>query len=248
MECNIDQKRFKKAQDKITGIQRERHSIGVLSEKTVHAILKNYYEPDEDKQEIPVEGMVADIYRDGEIIEIQTAHFNKLREKLARFLPYYDVTIVYPVARNTWLTWIDENTGEHFPKRKSPVHGNEYFIFPELYKIKTYLRNENLHFKIALIDVDEYKILNKKKSKKSRRGSKYDRIPVAFTEEIEIMRKEDYMRFLPFELPEEFTTTDLAKAAGIHVSLARVALNILFYVGTVDKVGKKGNNIIYKVV
>ena len=86
MEYNIDQKRFKNAQKKIMGIQRERHSIGVLSEKTVHAVLKNYYEPDEDKQEIPVEGMVADIYRDGEIVEIQTAHFNKLREKLARFM------------------------------------------------------------------------------------------------------------------------------------------------------------------
>ena len=70
---------------------------------------------------------------------------------------------------------------------------------------------------------------------------------MAFTEEIEIMRKEDYMQFLPIELPEEFTTKDLAKTARIHVSLARVVMNILFYVGTVDKIGKKGNNIIYKV-
>ena len=91
MSVNIQN--FEKAKEKIIGVNRERKTIGVLSEKTVHAVLKNYYEPDEDHQEIPVEGMVADIYRDGNIIEIQTAHFDKLREKLARFLPYYDVTI-----------------------------------------------------------------------------------------------------------------------------------------------------------
>jgi len=89
-----NQDRFEEAKNKIIGIDRQRLGIGTLSEKTVHAILKNYYEPDEDRQEIPIENYVADIYADGEIIEIQTRQFNKLRDKLKAFLPLYPVTIV----------------------------------------------------------------------------------------------------------------------------------------------------------
>lgn len=244
----ISQERFENAKEKIIGINRQRHSIGVLSEKTVHAILKNYYEPDEDKQEIPVEGLVADIYDNGNIIEIQTAHFYKLREKLARFLPYYDVTIVYPVPRDKWIIWIDEETGETSPARKSPIHGNAYFIFPELYRIKTFLKNEHINFRVALLDMEEYKVLEKKKRGRGKKGRKYDRIPKVFVEEVDITCKEDYLQFLPIELDDEFTTSDLAKAAKIHVSLARMTVNILHYVGVIDKVGKMGNKIIYRIL
>ena len=50
---------FENAKKKIIGIDRQRLGIGTLSEKTVHAILKNYYQPDEDKQEIPIENYAA---------------------------------------------------------------------------------------------------------------------------------------------------------------------------------------------
>lgn len=239
--------RFESAKEKVIGVERERHSIGILSEKTVHAVLKNYYEPDEDCQEIPVEGMVADIYKDGSIIEIQTAHFNKLREKLARFLPYYDVTVVYPVPRTKWLIWLDEATGECMPKRKSPAKGTPYNIFPELYKVKNFLRNENINFRIAMLDVEEYRLLNGWSSDRKRGSTRYDRIPIAFTEEYIIERKEDYLQFLPIGLPEEFTTSDLAKCASIPVGIARVTMNILFYVGVVKKCGKRGNAILYVI-
>ena len=55
-------RRFEQAREKIIGSDRERIGIGTLSEKTLHAILKNFYEPDEDKQEIPVDRFVADIF------------------------------------------------------------------------------------------------------------------------------------------------------------------------------------------
>ena len=118
-----DKKAFEEAKRKIIGIDRQRLGIGTLSEKTVHAILKNYYEPDEDRQEIPIENYVADIFAGGEIIEIQTRQFDKLRGKLSAFLPLYPVTIVYPIPREKWLIWIDQETGELSGKRKSPLKG-----------------------------------------------------------------------------------------------------------------------------
>ena len=137
---NSFEQNLQNAREKILGIDRQRIGIGTLSEKTLHAILKNTYEPDEDKQEIPIGRFYADIYADGEIIEIQTAQFNRMREKLAAFLPEYPVTIVYPIAKEKWLLWIDEETGEIKEKRKSPKKGNPYIGFPELYKIKMFLK------------------------------------------------------------------------------------------------------------
>jgi len=242
-----DKTAFEKAKHKIIGIDRQRLGIGTLSEKTVHAILKNYYEPNEDCQEIPIENYVADIYHQGQIIEIQTRQFNKLREKLTAFLPLYQVTIVYPIPREKWIIWIDEDTGELSKKRKSPAKGNPYAVFPELYKIKPFLKNPNLHFRLAMLDMEEYKLLNGWSRNKKRGASRYDRIPTEFVQELEIDCLADYLQFVPLELEGSFTSKDFAKAAHIPVSLAQTALNILYYTETLDRVGKKGNLYLYEI-
>lgn len=242
----IDNDAFEAAKGKIIGIDRQRLGIGTLSEKTVHAILKNYYEPDEDKQEIPVENYVADIYADGEIIEIQTRQFNRIRNKLSAFLPLYPVTVVYPIPREKWLIWIDEESGELSKKRKSPAKGNPYLAFKELYKIKMFLKEPNLKFKLVFLDMEEYRLLNGWSSDRKKGSSRFDRIPTHLVEEVEINCLEDYMQFVPYEMPEEFTTKDFAKAAHIPPRLAQTVLNILHYVGTVERVGKKGNSYLYR--
>ena len=81
----INEELFEHTKNKITGIKRQRQGIGTLSEKTVHAVLKNYYAPDPDMHEIPIENYVADIYTGKEIIEIQTRSFDKMRKKLDTF-------------------------------------------------------------------------------------------------------------------------------------------------------------------
>ena len=93
----IDEKRFEAAREKVIGTDRIRQGIGTLSEKTVHAVMKNYYAPDTDMHEIPIENYVTDIYTGSEIIEIQTRSFQRMRKKLDVFLPLYPVTIVYPI-------------------------------------------------------------------------------------------------------------------------------------------------------
>ena len=44
--------RFTAAKERIIGKNRERNGIGTLSEKTVHAVLKHYYAPDESQHEL----------------------------------------------------------------------------------------------------------------------------------------------------------------------------------------------------
>lgn len=242
-----DREAFENAKKKIIGVDRQRLGIGTLSEKTVHAILKNYYQPDEDKQEIPIENYVADIYADGEIIEIQTRQFDKMRGKLQTFLPLYPVTVVYPIPRQKWIIWIDEESGELSRKRKSPVTGNPYMVFPELYKIKMFLRDPHLRLRLAMLDMEEYRLLNGWSRDRKKGASRYDRIPTEFVQELETDCPEDFMQFVPLELEGAFTCAEFAEAARISTSLARITLNILLHMGTVERTGKKGRQYLYEV-
>lgn len=233
--------------NKVINKEQQRLGIGTLSEKTLHAFLKNYYEPDVDKQEIPIDRYVADIFTGKEIIEIQTAQFNRMRDKLNCFLPLYPVTIVYPIAREKWVYWIDPETGAVSEGRKSPKKGNEYAAFVELYRIKHYLKESNLKLKIVLIDLEEYKLLNGWGNQKKNNASKYDRVPREIFKEVDIERREDYMQFIPYNLEEHFTSKSFGKAAHIPQKLATVVLNILDYMEVVERIGKEGNAYVYKV-
>lgn len=249
--CYVEQERFEIAKNKIIGKSHNDKGIGTLSEKTVHAVLKNFYEPDEDYHEVALEGYFADIYNETNhrgIIEIQTRSFNRLRDKLAVFLELYPVTVVYPMPYNKWVGWIDEETGEVSPLRKSPRHFTMYDAFFELYKIKAFLKNPNLKLELVLMDMEEYKRLNGWNETKKRGATRFDRIPLGIDQIIKVEQPEDYMQFVPYELEEEFTSAEFAKAAKIPRERAQMTLNILHEVGTVQRIGKQGRRYLYRVV
>ena len=62
------------------------NKIGTYKERTLHAVLKKFFEPDESKHEIKYKGYIADIINDNGISEIQTTAFHKMRKKLECFL------------------------------------------------------------------------------------------------------------------------------------------------------------------
>lgn len=243
---NTNQK-FQEVKEKILGEQRLRASIGTLSEKTTHIILKNYYEPDVDKQEIPIGNYVADIFTGQEIIEIQSAGFGKLRDKLEAFLPEYPVTIVHPIPHIKWLIWIDEETGALSTPHKSPKKGNVYDAFLELYRIRDYLADRHLTVKLLLMELEEYKLLNGYGKNKKIRASKYDRIPLNIIEEIVIERPEDLMQFVPLDLEESFTKKQFAKAVRIDERMASLAIKLYQYYGMMEQVGKDGRAYLYEI-
>ena len=244
----MDKIRFEQAKAKIIGKDSQRLQIGTLSEKTVHAVVKNYYEPDEDKQEIPIEGMYADIFTGNEIIEIQTRSFDQVRKKLDRFLPEYPVTVVLPIPDTKWLIWIDEETGELSTPRKSPKKGSEYSAFKELYKIKPYLKKEGLTIVLLFLDMEEYRLLNGWSKDKKKGSSRYDRIPVQITKEVCFKQSRDYEILLPNTLVGEFTSSEFAKAVKINARQANLVLNILLYMDVVKRTGKRGKAFVYEKV
>ena len=245
-----NQERFYKAKEKIIGIERPRNQIGTLSEKTMHAVVKNYYEMDENYQEIPIEGKCADIFtKDEKIIEIQTRSWNLLKPKLQVFLPSYDVTVVLPIPDHKQIIWIDPDTGEVGKPGPNRKYGNPYMLFNELYKIREFLTNTNMHVHVLMIDVLEYKLLSgRSKDRKKFGAERYDRIPINLTSEINLEIPEDYMQFIPDNLPEKFTAKDFAKSAGTSERLTGYIIGTLKVLGLIEKIGQTSRRAyIYRV-
>ena len=242
----MDRKIFHQAIERIVNQERERYGIGTLSEKTVHAVVKHYMEPNEDYHEVPLEGFVADIFREDAVTEIQTAHFNVLRRKLDKFLPLYPGMIVYPIPAVKWVIWVDPGSGAEVSRRKSPKKGSPYQAFNELYKIKSYLGDPNLRILFLFIDMEETRLLDGWSRDKKRGATKYDRIPLELVDEMLFERVEDYRMMIPPEL-SGFTTREYAKSTKIPLSHAQTALNIFYYLNVVERIGKKGNSYLYEV-
>ena len=246
MQSTINQKLFSEACYKMIGALQGQNGIGTLQEKTIHSVLKYYYAPDSAYHEIKIGSYVADICIDDDIYEVQTRNFNTMRNKLNYFLQNHNVTIIYPVAHTKWISWLDMDTGELTPKRKSPKTGTFYQIIPELYKIKMFVNNPRLHFIISLIDVEETRYLNGWSHDKKRGSSRMDGIPVEIYDEVRIDTFADYRIFLPDTLPEQFTSKDFGKVAKIPQNKASTLLNILLETKVIHRIGKSGKSYLYQ--
>lgn len=223
--------------------------VGTLSEKYLHALLKCFFEENSDFHEVCIGKYTADICRDNSIIEIQTRSLDRLREKLEYYLlEGYNVTVVYPIPHTKWMFWLDEKSGEMSKKRKSPKKGSIFDSLYELYKIKYFLDWEGISIKLALLDIEEIKLLNGYGPNKKCRASRLDRIPVALYDIMTLDSIRDYTAFIPDGLDTLFTSAEYATAAGISRQTAWTSLNILSYLEIVKAVGKKGRQNLYKVL
>ena len=153
----LEQERFRAAREKALQRTKGAQGIGTLSEKTLHAALKAYYEPDDESREVALGGFVADIVGEEGIIEIQTRGFERLRGKLEAFLEAARVTVVYPVAVERRLCWIDPETGAVSPPRGSTKKGVPFDVLPELYRIRPLFLHPNFRLRLALLALTDYK-------------------------------------------------------------------------------------------
>lgn len=263
MKSYIDEKLFEEAKNRMYGKVQGEKGIGTLSEKSVHSVLKYYFAPDEAFHEHKIGTFVADVCIDGEIYEIQTKQFYLMKRKLEFFLKDHEVTIVYPVSLENTLHWIecdvDKSTGKNSSvhaadtgsrhittSRKTRKKGMPYLFFHELYGIKDFLHHPKLHFILAIMSTEEYRLLDGYGSQKKIRATKTDKVPIKMLDLIKIHKPEDYKQLIPEGLPEEFTSDIFAKKAGIGRSLAGTALNVLYELGVVERIGKNGNAYVYR--
>ena len=225
----------------------ERSGIGTLAEKTLHSVLKDYFEPNPEFQEVNVDGYFADIARPGEIFEIQTRDLYRLALKISTFIVENQVTVIYPIAMTKKIFWMDPDTGECLSERKSSKKGKEIDVLPELYGLRDFLLCDRFRVCLLLMDVNEYRIPDGQGKDRKKRATKLDRYPVALIDEIYLQTAEDYRRFLPEKLLPEFSSSDFRIAAKCDLYTAQRSLNILSKIGLIEPIGKKGRYKIYKI-
>lgn len=217
--------------------------IGTLSEKTVHAVLKEYYGGGEENKEIPLGGFVADVVSEDGVIEIQTRALYRLERKLEALLPLCRVTVVYPIEARKYLLDIDPDSGELISKRLSPKRVKIWHGIAELYGIRKFLGDENLTVRFPVLTVEETRI---RAVEKKRRADKIDKLPSEMTEEVVIRRKEDIAALMPEELPDGFTSAEFAKLCRINADTAGKCIRVLSVMGIITECGKQGRCKLWK--
>jgi len=226
----------------------ERFNIGTYKEKTLHLVLKNYFEPDPTLQEIPLHGFIADICNSEGITEIQTSGFASMRDKLEAFLPLCKVTVVYPIAKEKWISWIDPDSGQIGKRNRSPKAGKLFDTVPELVFIHSYLAHPNLTIRAVLLGIDEYRLLNGKRSRSRKRGSTcFERMPLELFEIYDFRTPDDYISLLPFDRESEFTAQELASCMKYRGRAVSAAVKVLMSVGAIERVGKRGRAYTYRL-
>ena len=222
--------------------------IGTYKEKTLHNVIKHYFEPDTQFHEMPWGKKIADISNEFGIIEIQTRSFDNLREKLKYFLPENNVTVVYPYAKIKWMSWLDPKTGEISKRRKSPKKQSVFDAFYELYKIKMFLNHKNLNLFLIGLELDEVRLLDGWSYDGKKGSTRYDRYPIEILETVYIKNMQDYLQFLPEDIPYPFTNEDLARCCKISIETASKATNCLCSTGVLQVVGKNGRKNLYNII
>ncbi len=244
----VDEIRFAEACERVKTGQRLISGIGTVSEGTVHAVLKNYYEPYTDSQEQSIGGYIADIVGEKGIVEIQTGKFGNLSQKLKAFLNAAHVTIVYPIYTTKIMVNVDGETGEVLRRRKSPIHDAPEKIFRELFPISEFLLSERLSIDIVSLEVDEIRISAAALGKKPRRGGRlsvYDRVPTRLMGITEIASPRDWAKLLPCIYETDFTAVDAAKY--MSSEYASAAVGLLYRGGILERTGKKGRAYTYSL-
>lgn len=219
-------------------------SIGRLGEKTLHAALKRYFEPDTVLHEVKVGRYVADIHNESGITEIQTRDLGKLRNKLTAFLEEHPVTVVYPMPAKKWLIWID-GEGALSKPRKSPKAAIPAQCLVELYKLKPQFLHPNFRLCVVMLELEEYRLQNGWGNGGKRGSTRHDRIPLRLTSVHHFDCPADYAQLIPSQLAEPFTAKEFGKATGLPPKGASAAMTVLRTLDLVELTGKRKQAFLY---
>ena len=221
--------------------------IGTLNEKPLHAALKQWVATPQDEFEVPLEGYFIDVVRDDLLIEIQTGSFSSLKKKLRHLTKNHPVQLVYPIPAEKWLIQLPKTDKEKPKRRKSPKRGNVYHLFRELVAFPDLIRNKNFSLQVVLTREDEVRRFDGRKARRRRRGWVIEErrlIDVVGSHLFEAVA--DFQALLPADLPDRFTTKDLADRLDQPRWLVQKMVYCLRVMEGVELVGKQGRFLLYQ--
>ncbi len=223
------------------------NGIGILNEGPLHLALKGYYAGDGSAMEVPVGNYVADVRGADEILyEIQTGGFSGLGRKLEALLESHRVVLVHPIAQVRFI--VKQTLDDDVPptRRRSPKRGSVANILDSLVSIPTLLNHENFELEVVMTEEEEVRVPNPHGSWRRRGWKTASRRLLEIREQHRFTSAQDLLGLVPGELPEVFTTADLAVAMDKPRALAQKLAYCLRQAGVITMCGKVGNALEYQ--
>jgi hypothetical protein len=220
-------------------------SVGTLNEGHLHASLRVRYVEPGDRIEAAVDGYIVDVLRGDLIIEIQTANFSGIARKMRDLVTRHRVRLVYPVARDLWVVKMPRKRGDGATRRKSPKHGDVIDVFEELVSFPELIAHENFELEVVLTEEETVRRFDGRRGWRRGGWVTVERRLVAIKETVSLHDSADYGLLIPPGLPAEFVTSDLADALGRPRHVAQKVACCLRHGGLIEKVGARGNAVVY---
>ena len=216
-------------------------------ETTLHRQLKALYATDLSRHEVSVDGYRIDVVAGNRLIEIQHGSLGAIRDKVRDLLHRHDVLVVKPLAARKYLVKRRRRGGKIASARYSPKRESFFDLFGDLVHFVDVFPHPRLTIECLLTEQEEARIV--------RRGRKWfrknyrveDRQLRTVQDRLILRSTDDLSRMLPPDLPEPFTTADIARQAAIPRWLAQKMAYCLRKTSAVTVVGKTGNALLYQV-
>jgi hypothetical protein len=229
------------------GVSEPAPRIGTLREKPLHADLKRWYARPGDGVEVPVDGFVIDLVREGLLIEVQTRGFASMKHKVTALVGLgHQVRIVHPIPLDKWIVKIDAD-GTVLSRRRSPRHGKPSDVFAELVSFPDLLAHPSLEVEVLSTIEEEYRRHVAGRAWRRKGWTVVERRLIEVVDALVLRHPEDLVGLLPDDLPAAFTTSDLAEKLGRPRRAAQQMAYCLRKTGTIVSVGKRGNAVVYRV-
>lgn len=221
--------------------------IGTLREKPLHASLKRWCALPGDRFEVPVDGFVVDLVRDGLLIEVQTRGFASMKKKIVSLLDSgHRVRIVHSIPIDRWIVKVDAD-GTILSRRRSPKHGKPTDVFVELVSFPELLVRDHLEVEVVMSVEEEYRRHTPGTAWRRNGWTVVERRLVEVVDSVVLNRIGDFTTLLPDGLPEVFTTADVSEGLGRPLRAAQQMTYCLRKAGAIAVVGKRGNSLEYEM-
>jgi hypothetical protein len=217
-------------------------------ETSLHKLLKTHYALPGAKYEEKLGKFRIDVLNEHELIEIQHGSFAAIRQKIRQLIVDYPVRVVKPIIMRKTIVKLAAQAGSEVSRRLSPKQGTLLDIFSELIYFRDFFPHPQLTVEVALVEVDEVRYPGHGRRRRWSRNDFVvaDQSLTSVQKMITLNTPQDLMALLPHTLPKHWTTSDLAKCAGITRSTAQRIAYCLNHMHTTCEVGKQGNSRIYR--
>ena len=224
--------------------------FGQPMETTLHRQLKDEFCDPGAHLEVKLGNYRIDVVCGRRLIEIQRSGLASIRDKIQRLLEEgYTVDVVKPLVMRKRLIKLSKKGGREIDRRWSPTKGSILDLFDELIYFTRVFPHPNLTLITPMIQIEEirYPGHGRRRRKRSNDFIVHDRQILELEDACFFRTLEDLHQLLPSDLPEPFTTKQLAEQLEIPRDQAQKIAYVLRKTGAAIEVGKEVNALLCRL-